>query len=211
MEKQSTPWTRLYRQDVDENFYRLCQAEEAIAWDIETTGLDWRTDRIATVQVAAGSAVALVQLGGNERPTRLASLLEDQSLLKIFHHAPFDLRFMAYQWRLSPRNVACTKVASKILSPELDSKSHSLMPTLARRLGVRISKEQQQSDWLSTELSAAQLEYAAADVRYLVSLLHNELDEATRQGVDTLIQQSFDYLPCRVTLDILGISDVFAY
>jgi len=45
------------------------------------------------------------------------------------------------------------------------------LKTLTRRvLGVRLDKRQQMSDWGSRPLSAAQVEYAAADARVLVSL-----------------------------------------
>lgn len=211
MGMMQTPDTYLFHADLDESFVQLCRAEEAVAWDIETSGLDWREDRIATCQIAAGQAIAVVRFDGHERPQRLVELLEDRTVLKVFHHAPFDLRFMTYQWRVTPTSVACTKVASKILDPQLDRRDHSLMPVLARRLGIRISKAQQRSDWLAEELTSAQLEYAAADVRYLLPLLTNEMDEARRRGLESLIRRSFDYLPSRVALDVLGAGDVYAY
>mgnify|MGYP006194651211 CR=1 FL=1 len=47
-------------------------------------------------------------------PDRLYEFLVQ--VQKVFHHAPFDLRFMVAQWNVTPRNIACTKVASKMLS-----------------------------------------------------------------------------------------------
>lgn len=211
MEMTQTPDTHLYHADLDESFLELCRAQGEVAWDIETSGLDWRTDRIATCQIAAGKAVAVVRFSGRERPKRLVALLEDDAVMKVFHHAPFDLRFMSYQWQAVPTSVACTKVASKILDPQLDNGEHSLMPILARRLGVQISKAQQRSNWLAEELTAAQLDYAAADVRHLLSLLTSELKEARQRGLEHLIRRSFDYLPSRVALDLLGAGDVYAY
>ncbi|WP_063061358.1 hypothetical protein [Nocardia sienata] len=206
-----SPNTQLHHADLDESFLKLCRAEGKVAWDIETSGLDWRADRIATCQVAAGKAIAVVRFSGRERPERLIGLLEDKAVMKVFHHAPFDLRFMSYQWRASPISVACTKVASKILDPQLDNSEHSLMPILSRRLGIQISKAQQRSNWLAEELTAAQLDYAATDVRHLLSLLASELNEARQRGLEHLILQSFDYIPCRVALDLLGAGDVYAY
>ncbi|MFD4434124.1 ribonuclease D [Nocardia sp. NPDC058497] len=204
--------TSLFDLDLDERFLSLCRTARQVAWDIETSGLDWKKDRIATCQVAAQGEVAVVRFGDNlGRPTRLARLLEDPTVVKVFHHAPFDLRFMGFQWLVSPRSVACTKIASKILEPGLDSGDHSLMQVLNRRLGIQISKEQQRSDWFAEQLTAAQLEYAAEDVRHLAALFEDEIGEAKRRGLDGLLQRCFDFLPSRVELDILGAGDVYAY
>ena len=40
----------------------------------------------------------------------MLALLATPSVRKVFHHAPFDLRFLTGRWRATPRNVACTKV-----------------------------------------------------------------------------------------------------
>jgi ribonuclease D len=48
---------------------------------------------------AAGAVVVSV---GADRPSALATVLEDSTVEKVFHHAPFDLRFMVNAWRVSP-------------------------------------------------------------------------------------------------------------
>jgi len=65
-----------------------------IAWDIETTGLDWRREKIGTCQLFAEAVGAVVVSVGEDRPSALARLIEDNTVEKVFHHAPFDLRFM---------------------------------------------------------------------------------------------------------------------
>ncbi len=47
-------------------------------------------------------------------------------MLKVFHHAPFDLRWMMSHWQMQAASVACTEVASRLLNPDPDSASHSL-------------------------------------------------------------------------------------
>jgi hypothetical protein len=54
---------------------------------------------------------------GEDRPSALARLIEDNTVEKVFHHAPFDLRFMVSAWQVSPAAIRDTKVASKILDP----------------------------------------------------------------------------------------------
>jgi ribonuclease D len=201
----------VHKDDLDEAFLQACLAADKVAWDIETSGLNWREDSIGTCQVAVGPEIAVIQLSGWGPPPRLSALLEAPDVRKIFHHAPFDLRFMAYQWNVQPANIACTKIASKILDPHLPSSDHSLKPVLLRHLGVAISKEQQQSDWMARDLLGAQIRYAATDVEYLERLLDTLSEKAAKAGCSDLLDQSFQYLPTRVELDLRGIGDVFNY
>lgn len=201
----------LYRGDIDQEMADRARAHGLVAWDIETTGLDWSQDRIGTCQLAVAGDIAVVQLEGWEVPDRLRSLLEDPSVVKIFHHAPFDLRFMAHHWKADPTNIACTKIASKILDPGLDSRAHSLKPVLERYLGVVIDKGEQRSDWVRESLSDAQVAYAATDVQYLAELYELMVRRAVGVDVAPLLRASYDYLPTRVKLDLMGVGDVFDY
>lgn len=199
------------RHDIDEADLHEARRTGQVAWDIETTGLDWRADQIGTCQIALPDRVLVVQLAAGEVPTRLAKLLADGDVLKIFHHAPFDLRFMTYQWGVASANIACTKVASKIIEPGLEHDRYSLKWSLLRHLNVRVDKSERLSDWANTRLSNNQVEYAARDVLYLADLLATLKAQATAQGVGDLVDRSFAYLPTRVELDIRGLEDVYTY
>lgn len=202
--------TSVLHGDLTGDFYDRALAIGRVAWDIETSGLDWSTAQIGTCQVAIEDQVAVVVVGARQ-PKHLAALLEEESVQKVFHHAPFDLRFMAFHWKARPANIACTKVASKILNPDLDSAEHSLKPVLQRHLGVAISKEQQVSDWLASNLTQEQIDYAAADVQYLIPLLDVLASDIQQVGQGRELAASFKYLPTRALLDIRGAGDVFAY
>jgi len=197
--------------DLSRGLFERALESEIIAWDIETSGLDWRSSRIGTCQIATSDDIAVVQLEPGHVPERLAALLESPEVEKVFHHAPFDLRFMTSAWDVVPANVACTKILCKILEPELPAAEHSLLPALSRHLGVVISKDEQRSDWTTAELRPEQIRYAAADVRHLVPLFEKLRADALAAGVWALVSASFEYLPARVKLDLAGVGDVFVY
>ncbi len=84
------------RGDLPADFAEALACSPRVAWDVETTGLAWHHDRLATCQLFSGDVgVAVVSLS-DVRPARLAALLENPSVEKVFHHAPFDLRFMVH-------------------------------------------------------------------------------------------------------------------
>lgn len=201
----------LLADDVDEGFLELAVRHGRIACDIETTGLDWRSAQIGTVQVATVSKIVVVQLKPGQIPKRLSQLIASTDVEKVFHHAPFDLRFMAWSWHVQAHRVACTKILSKILDPAAPHEHHSLKPVLERYLDVHITKDEQRSDWTANILSTKQVAYAAADVRYLLPLLDVMMERAQALGTWELACASFTYLPIRVALDLHGSGDVYAY
>ncbi|WP_168214987.1 hypothetical protein ACRDU6_01150 [Mycolicibacterium sp. ELW1] len=197
--------------DVSSDFETAVRDARLVAWDIETSGLDWRFDRIGTCQLHVPDvATQVIRLNGHQ-PERLRELLTSEQVRKVFHHAPFDLRFMRFHWKASARNVACTKILSKIVRPEVDAGEHSLKPTLQRFLGVVLDKSQQTSDWMSSAFTEEQLAYAVRDVLYLVPLLETLMDEARANGVADIAERTFGYLPIRIETDLRGCGDVFAY
>lgn len=184
-----------------------------VAWDIETSGLDWRHAKIGTCQLfAEGLDVVIVSIDTDLRPINLISLLEDQDVPKVFHHAPFDLRFMMSQWSARPASIRCTKVASKLIDPSAPNETHSLQDLLARYVGVSLNKGTvRTSDWTASQLSQEQVEYASADVIYLPALLKSLSERLKNLGLDWLYDKCCEFLPTRASLELGEYPDVFAY
>lgn len=209
---QATSTTDVVQEDISQDFADLAMAAPAVACDIETSGLDWRADQIGTFQMALPSGqVQVVQFRGRSEPKRLIGVLEQVTTQKVFHHAPFDLRFTMASWDVTPANIACTKIASKILEPNLPSSGHSLKPLLERHLQVRISKEQQISNWTDPNLTESQITYAVADVAHLLDLRQVLVSSCASDGLTDELLASWAYLPTRAKLDLSGAGDVFAY
>jgi ribonuclease D len=188
--------------------------ESRVAWDVETTGLDWRRDRLATCQLSAGGVgTVVVALGSTSRvPGRLGELLENPAVEKVFHHAPFDLRFMVSTWGTHPAGIRCTKVASKLLGPEQPNDRHSLQQLAKRFLGVTLEKGQvRTSDWTRPDLTSEQIAYASDDVAYLLPLLDALTDSLSSAGLARLYDACCAFLPTRVDLELAEYPDVFAY
>jgi len=104
---------------------------------------------------------------------------------------------------------ACTKVASRIAEPDLQS--HSLQTLLQRHLKVSLNKSEQVSDWTALQLTPTQIDYAASDVAYLLPLYRHMLEHLGQRNCLVLAEASFQYLPTLVELRMLGCKDPFAY
>jgi ribonuclease D len=122
----------------------------------------------------------------------------------------FDLRFMAYRWKVIPANVVCTRISAKLLDPT-NAYRHSLQSVLKQYLNVTIDKDEQRSDWSAGNLSEAQIAYAANDSAYLIDLFRELETRMSAQNLLQLAQSCFAFIPTRIQLDIRGYGDLFHY
>ena len=200
---------RLHEGDVPEGY----DFGQAVAIDTETMGLAVGRDRLCVVQLSRGDGDAeVVRIAAGQRAApRLAAMLADPKILKLFHFGRFDMAVLSHAFGVMPAPVYCTKIASKLARTYTDR--HGLKDLVKELLGVDLSKQQQSSDWGAPALSDAQLAYAASDVLHLHAL-RDRLDAMLkREGRDALARAAFSYLPDRVRLDLAGFEamDIFAH
>jgi ribonuclease D len=199
----------LYKNDLPDGLH----LGPIVAIDCETMGLNPHRDRLCVVQLSGGDGHAhIVQIEkGQTHAPNLAALLENPDVLKLFHFGRFDIAAMYNAFGALAQPVYCTKIASKLVRTFTDR--HGLKYLLQDLVGVDVSKQQQQSDWGSVELTTAQMDYAASDVLYL-HRLKNALDMMlAREGRVEMAQACFDFLPMRAKLDLAGWheQDIFAH
>jgi ribonuclease D len=189
-------------------------AAGAVAVDTETMGLQLGRDRLCVVQIADGRGdehlVRFAQGSRYDAPV-LKAVLADPERLKLYHFARFDLASIYAYLRVMPAPAYCTKTASRLIRTYTDR--HGLKDLVKDVLGQEISKQQQSSDWGAPELSDAQKDYAASDVRYLHALKEKLDVRLAREGRTELAQACFDFLPNRALLDLAGWAeqDIFAH
>jgi ribonuclease D len=202
---------RLHRGDLPD----LSRYSGAVAIDTETMGLNLGRDRLCLVQLSPGDGSAdVVQIPAHPQSgsaPNLLRLLADRSLLKIFHFARFDLATLYHAFGVMPEPVYCTKIASRLTRTYTDK--HGLKDLVREVLGHDLSKQQQLSDWGASELTDAQISYAAADVIYLHALKERLDAMLMREGREKLAAACFRFLPERVRLDLAGFAteDIFAH
>jgi len=184
-----------------------------VAIDCETMGLNPHRDRLCVVQMSGGDGNAhLVQIAKGQREApNLCRMLADTDVLKLFHFGRFDIAALLNAFGTLTAPVYCTKIASKLVRTYTDR--HGLKFLLQELAGIDISKQQQMSDWGASDLSEAQLSYAASDVLYLHQLRDRLNERLEREGRTELAQRCFDFLPTRARLDLAGWPeiDIFAH
>ena len=183
-------------------------ADGPIAIDTEAMGLNPHRDRLCLVQLSDGKGDEhLVRFGpgSDYAAPRLKVLLADPGRLKLYHFARFDVAILQAYLGIMAVPLYCTRTASRIARTYTDR--HGLKDLVKELIGQDLSKQQQTSDWGAPELSEAQRDYAASDVRYLHQLKARLDERLTREGRAELAQACFDFLPARARLDLAGWAD----
>src|SRR3954466_11541195 len=189
-------------------------AEGPIAVDTEAMGLVAGRDRLCLVQLSDGKGqehLGRFRRASDYSATNLKALLSDPDRLKLYHFARFDVGIMQAYLGIVAAPLYCTRTASRLVRTYAER--HGLKDLVKELLNVDLSKQQQTSDWGAEELSEAQREYAASDVRYLHALKEKLDERIQREDRMPLAQACFDFLPARALLDIAGWpeQDIFAH
>src|SRR5262249_36835074 len=128
-----------------------------VGLDIETSGLNPRTDRVrllslATDTVDGGTCVYLIDCFAAD-PSVLWDALRERPI--VGHNLSFDLAFLA-RTAFEPGKVCDTLLMSQVLHGAVYGIKHSLAAIAERELGQAVSKVEQASDW-SGDLNDDQL------------------------------------------------------
>jgi len=177
-------------------------------------GLQTKRDRLCVVQLTDGHGDIHVvhfpkPIYGNS--PNLVAMLSDAKIIKIMHFARFDVAILQHYLQIRIAGVFCTKIASRL--SRTYTEYHGLKDICSELLGVKLSKQQQSSDWGAETLTQEQIEYAASDVAHLHQLRDKLIIMLQREDRISLAQACFDFLPTRARLDTEGWSeqDIFAH
>ena len=189
-------------------------ADGPIAVDTEAMGLVTGRDRLCLVQLSDGRGdehLVRFSPASDYSAPNLKSLLSDPGRLKLYHFARFDVAIMRAYLGIMAAPLYCTRTASRLVRTYTDR--HGLKDLVKEMLGHEISKQQQTSDWGARDISDAQREYAASDVRFLHALKEKLDERLVRENRVELAAACFDFLPYRALLDISGWpdQDIFAH
>lgn len=210
-QKHSTTKPKVFQSDIDEEFFEAYSKDNRLAIDCEMMGLNPRRDRLCLIQVCdSTNRFSLIQILPDQKEApRLQKLFENPEIIKIFHFARMDMLFLKTYLGINVQGFFCTKIASKLGRTYTDK--HGLKELIREFFDVNIDKKNQSSDWGKKILTKEQLEYAAEDVRYLISLEYQLTEILIREKRLELAEKCFAFLPTQIELDFLELKDILEH
>lgn len=181
-----------------------------ICIDTETTGLDYKHDKLCTIQLFCEDFATIIHYDNNVSYNNLIYIFESDDIIKVFHNAVFDVCFLMENFHMDFfGKIVCTKIASKIVNGL--KYDNTLKNLLEKYLNIEIDKTERMSDWSMKDLTDNQKKYAINDVIYLYDLWQILYEKIKSIDQEDLAYSCFNFIPnYKKTLD-LGIENIFKY
>ena len=196
--------TKIYKfqGDINSDALQKLQNVKEIGCDVEATGLKIpHFDKLSLIQISPSSDVVYII-----QPDR--QNYNCPNLVKLF-----DLNAIEYYLKCEIKNFYCSKISSKILRGY--TQNHGLKDLVFEFIGKKLDKKYGSSDWnkdLMTEITEQQLEYAAADCKYLIEIKNGLNKMMVREGKTELYNNCVKFLKTRIKLDQNGYTeDIFTH
>ncbi|MEX1061549.1 MAG: DNA polymerase [Patescibacteria group bacterium] len=200
---QETAYELITRPERLREVAHALSAEPVLGVDVEATGLDPHTAQILLVQVATPTRAFVFDARLLDL-TPLASLFLDEKILKVAQNAKFDYGMLKEQLQMEMNNIFDTMLAERILTMGI-ARDNSLRSLARKYLNVELSKETRETFYNHTRaFSKRQIEYAAADVLVLFSIMEKQESQLKREGLWEIAQMEFKLVPVVAEMELRG-------
>lgn len=186
----------------DAQLKQLCEQARhysVVALDTEFERVRSYYAKLGLIQLYFGADVALIDPLTITDWQPFIALLADANVLKILHASGEDIEIFHQQFQQIPTPMLDTQIMANFLGfPQ--SAGFALLAQ--HYLQVELDKKASRTDWLKRPLSERQLNYAAADVYYLLPIYQKMAAAMANSEWKTAIQQEcelFAQKRCRQT------------
>jgi len=154
---------------------------------------------LCLIQLAAPGVTALIDpLSAEINLSPFCALMADEKVVKVFHAARQDIEIVFNLGGLIPHPVFDTQIAAMVCGFG-DSVSYDQL--VQKITGTHLDKSSRFTDWRHRPLSERQLEYALADVTWLIDVYQHLRTELERENRSHWVNEEMNVLTARETYD----------
>lgn len=170
--------------------------EKVIAVDIESNSLSPFDGMLISIQVSTATFAYIFdarKINLKDFP-RFKEFLENKNIIKIFHNGKFDYKFISALLGIKVENIYDTMLAEGILNAGLGGGYYGLKDLVNKYTGTIMEKETRKSFETTTkgsELSEAQLKYAALDPLYTFPIFEVQLEKLRKENLVNVAKLEF--------------------
>ena len=174
-----------------EAFAKRAMRSSVLAIDTEFLREKTYYAKLCLLQLATDDETAIVDPFEVEDLRVLAPLLENESVVKLFHAGGQDLEILLREVGTLPRPLFDTQVAAALLG---HTQQIGYAALVHAECGVTLKKIDSFTDWSRRPLSESQLEYAADDVAYLPRMYERMRAQLVELGRLAWLDRDFEDL-----------------
>lgn len=187
--EQSRPVNLVQSEEAFEDLLEVLESEERVGVDTEANSFHAYFERVCLIQVSTGSGDWVVDpLAVDPRP--MGRLFADEHREVVLHAGEFDVLSLKRDFDFEFEALFDTQVAAMLLG--MGQVGYASL--VEQFFGMKLEKGEQRSNWGRRPLSEKQVEYAAADTRYLLPLREQLGELLTERGREREARAGFSRL-----------------
>lgn len=191
------------------NFLHDVQVYKTMGFDLETTGLDWASDKIVLMSLNSGKEIYVFdwQKIGDRDCTYLVQLIKDNNITLIGHNLTFDIKFIKRYTGEWLTNLYDTMIVENIIKNGIESNRYPSLALLAENyLGVFLNKTVRKDFIGSLEVTQDKIIYAAEDVMYLFDIKKCQEEKILEQRHSRVVNEIENPLiPVTASMEFNGV------
>ena len=168
-------------------FVSKLKKEKLIGIDTE---FDWRTTylpKLCLIQISTIDEIFILDCLALDNFYELKLILEDKSILKIFHAVRSDSTVLSNCLDIFLKNVYDIQQAEKLIN---EGEIFSYRSIIDKYLNILLDKNETNSNWLRRPLSKSQLKYAADDVDHLIKIYNFQKKSFSKKEIYKVMELS---------------------
>ena len=152
---------------------------DALAIDTEFVRTRTLVPQLGLIQVYDGEHLGLIDPVALQDLTAFNLILTNPKIIKVLHSCSEDLDALWFNLKVIPEPLFDSQFAANLLDM---GQTLGYANLVEQMLNVHVDKGESRTDWIRRPLSAQQLEYAAADVFYLLPVYRQLAERITEAG-----------------------------
>lgn len=180
--------------DTTQQLQHVChQARQKAVVALDTEFIRTRTyyPKLGLIQLYDGEQLSLIDPLSIDDLSAFTALLADLNVLKVLHSCSEDLEVFQYYFKQQPQPMRDTQIMASFLGFNTSSGFAKLVQ---HYFDLTLDKGASRTDWLMRPLSAQQLQYAAADVWYLLPLYQQMAEKLQQTEWQSAVQEECLFL-----------------
>lgn len=174
------------------------QARQKSAVALDTEFIRTRTfyPKLGLIQLYDGERLSLIDPLAISDLSPFTALLTDSNVLKVLHACSEDLEVFQTYFQQQPQPMLDTQIMADFLGFQ---NSTGFAKLVAHYFELELDKGASRTDWLARPLSKLQLQYAAADVWYLLPLYQTMAQRLAQTEWQSAVSEECEFLLKRAT------------
>ena len=185
---ENTIPTSHYQLGTIDDVVEYCQDKKVLGVDTETEGFDFTCKKMIMFQIGDEHTQFVIDTRVvSIEPIR--SILESRDIVKIFHNAKFDYKFIKRWGNIECEGIYDTFLTERALNCGKDNVRYGLKDVCKKYLNVELNKDvrNQFIGLTGQPFKADQIVYGAKDVEYLIGVRKHQLPLIDQNKLNNLI------------------------